>query len=397
MAGGLFDFLMGQGGQGGGLLGFGNQPMQINPEMQQQGQGLLSMQGQMPPGMSMPGMPQQGPQQYGGLMGMLGVPNNGFMDSMRGSLDQIADPMGQRQQNAMRNYIALQQLELQRKGLEEKPQIVWQDGPDGSKVPYRVGAMGSGITQMPIQGQPPPNPNAPPVPPGMDPKIFKKEITEAEVKNQQEAVKSAKAAAELKPIIDEALAAYEEAHKVGAIGPAAGSAWLGRPADTAGAMLEQGLGLPNQISTKREAARQRYDRAQAALQARATQAQNAGQGAVSNYERELFSRPIPNLQALDPVEAMNVFKQLKAQTEQTVNAGRIPSLGRAPHVEGVLNRPSIPGGLTAPQPPAGAPAPPAAPQGPAAQPSLQGARRAPDGNYYVDDPARPGKYLRVTR
>jgi hypothetical protein len=32
---------------------------------------------------------------------------------------------------------------------------------------------------------------------------------------------------------------------------------------------------------------------------------------------------------------------------------------------------------------------------PAQQPPAPGARQAPDGNWYVSDPARPGKYLRV--
>lgn len=34
---------------------------------------------------------------------------------------------------------------------------------------------------------------------------------------------------------------------------------------------------------------------------------------------------------------------------------------------------------------------------PAVAPPMQGARQAPDGNYYVPDPKRPGKYLRVSQ
>lgn len=387
MAGGLFDFLMG-GGQGGGLLGnMGNQPMDVRPPIQQQGM--------LPQGIDPSFFAQQAIQQPHGLFN-----GGGLMGGLQAGLSQIADPMGERQQQAIRNFIALQQLELQRKSLEDKPQVVWQEDETGRKVPYRVGAMGGGVTQMPIQGAT----VAPStVPPGYSEKVAKEARTKAFVANEEEAVKAAKAAADLKPIIDEAAAAYEAAHKLGAIGPVAGSSWLGRPLDMGIAAVGNAIGLEqksqpgNQATSKEmEAARQRYDRAQAALQARATQAQNAGQGAVSNYERELFAKPIPNLQALDPVEAMNVFKQMQAQTEQTVSAGRIPSLGRAPQVGAVLDRPSIPGGLVAPQAGAGASGQQSAPQGQPAAPSLQGARRAADGNYYVADPNRPGKYLRVS-
>lgn len=50
------------------------------------------------------------------------------------------------------------------------------------------------------------------------------------------------------------------------------------------------------------------------------------------------------------------------------------------------------GGAPAPSP-GGGRAPPSAAAG--GQPPMQGAKQAPDGNWYVADPARPGKYLQV--
>lgn len=334
---GLLDFLL-QGGQGGGLLGLGG-PQQISPDIQRT---------------------MQAPQSSG----LFFNPNEGLLGSIRGGLNQIADPEGMQKQRALQNYIALQHLELQRKALEDKPQVVWQEDETGKKVPYRVGAMGGGITQVPIQGAPPPNPNAPPVPPGMDPKVFKKELTEAEVKNQQEAVKSAKAAADIMPLIDEAADAYREVQRLDASGPIVASA-PGRYLATGMAALGDATGLGS-TSKESEVARQRYDKALAAIQARATAAQNQGLGAVSNFERILYSAQYPSLTALDAGSQQNFWEQMRASARQTIEAAKTSPLSRSPSVSGVLERPPVmpgQGGQTQIVAPQGGPqiAPPSSP------------------------------------
>lgn len=337
---GLLDFLF-QGGQGGGLLGNMGQPQNIMPPQQQAGMMAPQPGGIDPSFFANQLMQGQQPQ------GLFFNPNTGMAGSIRGALNQIADPEaeGRKQQQMLQNYLALKHLGLQETSMLEKPKVEWQEDESGRKVPYLVKPMGQGISRVPIQGEQPSNTG---LPPNVNPKAVSEARGKAYVANEEDAVKGAKAAADIKPIIDEAAAAYEEAHKLGAIGPVAGSA-VGRYTATGMAALGDATGLGS-TSKATEAARQRYDRAQAALQARATQVQNAGQGAVSNYERELFAKPIPNLQALDPAEAMNVFKQMQAQTEQTVKAGRIPTLGQAPAVSAVLDRPSIPGGMQPPAP-----------------------------------------------
>lgn len=94
------------------------------------------------------------------------------------------------------------------------------------------------------------------------------------------------------------------------------------------------------------------------------------------------------------------FEAILPRLEQETAAG-LPT-GRA------QGRTSVPGVTTTPQGPSPAPAPspvpnpaPAPTPGgaatPADSPPLQGARKAPDGNWYVPDPSRPGSFLRVDR
>jgi hypothetical protein len=164
------------------------------------------------------------------------------------------------------------------------------------------------------------------LPPEVDPKIVKKERSEALVANEQSAVASAKAAADLKPLIDQAAISYERAQKAGGIG-----AIVGSPAGRMGARYVWG--------GEAEKARQEYDKAIAAVQARITAAQNRGQGAVSDFERKLYAMQFPDLQAASPEEQIAFLKELQAATDQTIKAGGSSMLGKQPSV--VLDRPAV--------------------------------------------------------
>jgi hypothetical protein len=164
------------------------------------------------------------------------------------------------------------------------------------------------------------------LPPEVNPKIVKKERSEALVANEQSAVASAKAAADLKPLIDQAAISYERAQKAGGIG-----AIVGSPAGRMGAKYVWG--------GEAEKARQEYDKAIAAVQARITAAQNRGQGAVSDFERKLYAMQFPDLQAASPEEQIAFLKELQAATDQTIKAGGSSMLGKQPSV--VLDRPAV--------------------------------------------------------
>jgi hypothetical protein len=240
--------------------------------------------------------------------------------------------------------MAMERLKLEQEQLREKPQVQKLNvGGDDRLV--RVTPDGRSSYLEPTGGQPP-DPNAPPVPPGMDPKIWRKERTEAEIKNQQESIRSAKAAADLKPWLDEMHDAYEAAHKIGAIGPVAGST-PGRYLATGMATIGDATGLGSQ-SKELEAARQRYDKAKANVNMRMAAAQLEGQGAVSNFERMLQGAQFPDLTALDPDEQLRTLKHLRNMADQTVKAGKSSPLSSSPSVSNVLDRPVV--GQPAPQP-----------------------------------------------
>lgn len=353
---GLLDFLF-QGGQGGGLLGgMGGQqmagaPMQISPGPQQQ---MLNVPN---------AMPQQSPSMAGSLdpsffanqvrqnqqpPGLLFGADSGLLGGLRGALNQIGDPQGQRQQQAIQNYLAV-------KAAEEKPQYqVIEDPNTGIKRMVQIQPFGRGVTY--VNPTEPGGASAAPgidpsIPPGADVKTVREKRGAAAVANEEDAVKSAKAAADFQPIVDQAVSAYERAIKAGAIGPLAASSVM--------RANEKYNPLASYIvDPEREKARQDYDIAKAALQARITAAQNKGEGQVSNFERQMYAAQFPDLQSLEPQKQLEYLKQIQAQTKQTVGAGRIPGIGQAPQVGAVLSRPTI-GGLDV-APAAGTP--PATPQ-----------------------------------
>lgn len=368
---GLLDFLFqGQGGQGGGL--FGNMGQQGGQQMGPDGMPMQIMPGPQQQGLNVPNLPPpqmgqqpQAPGMAGSLdpsffanqvrqnqqpPGLLFNADSGPLGGLRGALNQIGDPQGQKQQQAIQNYLAV-------KAAEEKPQYqVIEDPNSGIKRLVAIQPFGRGVSYInPTEpGGRAPAPADTSIPPGSDVKTVREARGKAAVANEEEAVKSAKAAADFAPAIDQAVAAYERAHAAGATGPVIASP-IGR---VVGKYV---------TGSDAEKARQDYDLAIAAVKARVTAAQNKGEGPVSNFERQMYGAQFPDLQALDPQSQLQVLKQLQAQTHQTVSAGKIPALGQAPSVTPVLNRPSIPGGL----PQQGAPPAqdaPAAPAGPAITP-----------------------------
>jgi hypothetical protein len=226
--------------------------------------------------------------------------------------------------------------------------------PGGDEVTVQKGTKGYEIPT--IQGMPTQTAEA--VPPGVDPKEYRKRLADAHVTNQEAAVKDAKAAADFQPIVDQAVAAYERAMKAGAIGPVMGSA-PARFNETYNPLARNEMGGMNPLyaDPERENARQDYDKAKAALQARITAAQNKGEGAVSNFERQMYAAQFPDLTMMDPAKGLQYLRQIQAQTKQTVGTGSIPALGQAPVVQNVLDRPSIPGGNQIPPTRQNTPAP----------------------------------------
>jgi hypothetical protein len=204
--------------------------------------------------------------------------------------------------------------------------------PGGDKVTVQKGP--TGYTVPTVQGMPAPTPGTE-VPAGVDPKEYRKRLADAHVTNQEDSVKSAKAAADFQPIVDQAVAAYERAIASGAVGPITAS-----PAGRAIGKYVTG--------SEAEKARQDYDLARSALQARITAAQNKGEGAVSNFERQMYAAQFPDLTSIEPDKQLQYLKQIQAQTRQTQQAGQIPALGQAPQVGAVMNRPSIPNGNQTP-------------------------------------------------
>ena len=157
-------------------------------------------------------------------------------------------------------------------------------------------------------------------------KTMREARAKAVISNEEEAVKSAKAAAEFKPALDEMTAAYEALAKAGGVGPIQGSEY-GRKFQAT-----TGLGAAN------ESLRQRYDTAKGKVQALITAAQNKAEGAVSNYERQMFGAQFPQLNAVDASTQLPFLRQLQASSDQAIAAGRGTSLGPSP---GTFTRPPI--------------------------------------------------------
>lgn len=196
--------------------------------------------------------------------------------------------------------------------------------PDGSKAPVSFDKRKGTATPVVT----PPGTPDPSIPPGADLKKVREERGKAFVGLEEEAVKSAKAAADLKPFVDEAADAYRAAVQAGATGPLNASFPNRNQATYVGLW-----------GAESEKLRQRYDKALAALQARITAAQNKGEGAVSDFERRLYAAQFPSLTALDGADQLRMLDAIQAQTVQTIAAGRRPAIGAPAGT--VLDRPGF--------------------------------------------------------
>lgn len=347
---GLLDFLSGNGGLLSGFGGGQSGPLPINNYGQAQQMG-----GGYPGGIDPAIIKALGGQQPNPLLtfGLGLASGNTAAEGIRGALNQIADPEGRRAQMAIQNYIALKKLGLEERAAQEKPQYQISEDPNtGLKrivllQPYGQGASYVNPTEPGGASAPPTQPIAG-LPPGADVKTAREKLAAAAIANQEEAVKSAKAAADFQPVIDQAVEAYQRAIDTNAVGPISGS------------KAARAFNTYSGIGAEGEKARQDYDRAKAAVAARITASQNKGEGAVSNFERQMYSAQFPDLTNLDPQSQLRYLKQIQAQTAQTAKAGQITGLGQTPETSAVMNRPSIPGGLQPPgqqAPAAGIPQP----------------------------------------
>lgn len=371
---GLIDFLFANQ-NGGGLLGLGQQqPMNIQPPAQQAGvmQQPQGIDPQMFARMIQPQQPSMLDNPFVHLgLGLAGgnTAGEGIANGLKG-LQSYQANQGQQQQLALANYIGLTKLQLEQKAAEEKPQYQKIKGADGQEHIVLLQPYGHGANYVNPQGAPPADPT---IPAGVNGMAVTQARGKAFAANEEDAVKSAKAAADLQPHINEMHDAYDAAIKAGAVGPVVASA-PARYAATGMASLGNATGLGS-TSAPMEAARQRYDIAKAAVQARITAAQNKGEGSVSNYERSMYAQQFPELTALDPDTQIKTLRQIRDQNQQTIAAGKIPAIGQAPQVGAVLDRPAVtpqaapmsaPGAT--PQPGAPPQAAPASPAGPSIAP-----------------------------
>jgi hypothetical protein len=145
-------------------------------------------------------------------------------------------------------------------------------------------------------------------------------------------------------------------------------------------------------------AAQRLDQAKRGVIAKVTAAENKGQGVISDTERKMYEQFLGDLaKAPDERTFFDLINQLERFTaaSRDRHAARRP-IGLADVAASQRQDLAVP--LDgAPAAPAGAPMQaPGAPQGGAGKAApAQGPRQAPDGHWYVEDPARPGKYLRI--
>jgi hypothetical protein len=140
------------------------------------------------------------------------------------------------------------------------------------------------------------------------PKELREAMAKKAVDLEEEAVKSATAAAEFQPLLDQAVAAYEKAARLNAIGPYTASG----PGRMYGTL----------VKSEAEDARQNYDTALAGIQARITAAQNKGEGSVSNFERQMYAAQFPSLNKLNPAEQIRYLKQIQNLTNETIAIGK---------------------------------------------------------------------------
>lgn len=266
---------------------------------------------------------------------------------------------------------------------------------DGSLGPV-MGADGGGSSAAPAPAATPPAPTVGGVPPGVNPKEFRKAQAEAQGKSRGAAIEALpevlRSSDKLVRDID-ALTNHESLNKI--IGPVDGRTpdWLPPSRDAVARLAEiQG---------------QTFLQAYNALR---------GGGAITEKEGEKASAALARLN--DRTISEPAFRAaLKELRDEVI---RMTQVARERAGQGAAPTTTVPvdGGPSGQPPPAPPPAPgsrqsaspaapatgaaPAAPGAPQQQDAAPagapaGARRAPDGYWYVPDPQRPGKYLKIGR
>lgn len=115
-----------------------------------------------------------------------------------------------------------------------------------------------------------------------------------ELKQKADRQKAQQQAADIAPVYERALDAYERALKLGAIGPWAASGFMRAGGSLAG--------------TPAESARRDYEKAIAELKLRKGQEFMKGQGAVSDRERAMLAEMFPDINASNPESQINILR-----------------------------------------------------------------------------------------
>jgi hypothetical protein len=225
---------------------------------------------------------------------------------------------------------------------QNAPKIVPVRGPDGTTL-QRVDPLTN--TATPVTGGPGPADNSD-VPAGVDPQAYRRERAKLVAGEQKAATDRSMQAASAAPLLDRAEKAYRTLSEAGGIGPF--------QASSPNRMFEGARGHPNEV------ARQDYEASAKELELMKAQISMKGQGAITEGERKILGLTLPRLDAASPETGLTTIQGLRGQFS------RAQSTEGLPHAEQ--------------KPPAGAP---------------EGSRQGKDGNWYVSDPNRPGKYLMV--
>lgn len=150
---------------------------------------------------------------------------------------------------------------------------------------------------------------------------------------EAEAVKDAKAAADLQPLLDDITRSWEQLTNFRRFG--------GLQTGTGALAGSEAARLPQRaLGTTEEQLRQGYERTLAALRAKITSTMNQGQGAVSNYERQMYNQIFPEFTTANPAGDLATLRQLQARNAQIANIGRETGLGKS--AQGYLaERPAV--------------------------------------------------------
>lgn len=202
--------------------------------------------------------------------------------------------------------------------------------------------------------------------PGVSPKKLAEARAGEIAKAEAGALKKGEVAQTTMPIVDRALSAYQKLNDMGEVGPVVGSAPM---------RAVSALGHKDH-----EAIRQEYEAAAKDLELMQAQLKMKGQGAITEGERRILALTLPRLDAINGRTGLTTLQMLRKQMDNDLAVAQSSPL--ASPSTGIRQ----PGAAPAPQAPSAAPA---------AAPPVPGARMGSDKQWYVPDPNRAGKYLRV--